>query len=419
MPYLSVLFKTVSSDCNLDCSYCYYRQSLEGTRVRRRMDDGVLATFLGQYMDYVADTHVAALAWQGGEPTLAGLAFFERVVALEAEHAQGRMTIGNALQTNAVLLDDRWGEFLHRYNFLVGVSLDGPEEIHDALRRDRGGHGSFGRVMAGIDVLRRHRVEFNVLSVIGPHNVRRGRDLMRFVRQEGFGYVQFLPAMGFQSTAPEETASYLVSPERYGEFLVEAFDEWYEDGFPTVSVRQFDTFLQSLLGLAPGMCIHSHRCDAGIVVEYNGDVYPCDFFIHPRWRLGNVMEQPLASILANPALAAFVAQKAPLPDRCQQCEWLQLCCGGCPRNRLGTESQRLPDYFCESYRRFFAHAGERLRAISERVERRSRALSTGGNARRPADRNAPCPCGSDRKFKACCGHPRAEQSYLFRPVPRP
>ena len=293
MPPLSVLFKTVSTDCNLDCSYCYYRESLEGTRVRRRMEEPVLAAFMRQYMEYVADAHVASFAWQGGEPTLAGLDFFERVVALEAESASGGMTIANALQTNAVLLDDRWGEFLRQYSFLVGVSLDGPEEVHDSIRRDRGGHGSFRRVMAGIEALRRHQVEFNILCVVGPHNVGRARDLMRFFRAEGFSHLQFIPAMAFQSVEPDVPAEYLITPTEYGDFLVELFDEWYQQGFPTVSVRTFDSIIQSYLGIPNDLCIYSERCDSGIVVEYNGDVYPCDFYVHPGWRLGNIMEESL------------------------------------------------------------------------------------------------------------------------------
>lgn len=413
MPHLSVMFKTVSSDCNLDCSYCYYRQSLEGTRVRRRMDEAVLARFIDQYMDYVADCGVASIAWQGGEPTLAGPDFFERAIELEGRHARGPVTIGNALQTNAVLLDDRWGELLARYRFLVGVSLDGPEDLHDALRRDRGGHGSFRRVMAGLDVLRRHGVEFNVLCVVGGHNVDRAPDLLRFFRGEGVGYAQFIPAMGFQSTSPDEPATYLVNREQYGQFLVDAFDAWYDDGFPTVSVRLFDTFLQSLLGTRPGMCVHSDRCDSGIVVEYNGDVFPCDFYVHPRWRLGNVMEEPLAAILARPARAAFVARKAPLPPGCAECEWLTLCRSGCPRNRRTSGEEGRRDYFCAGYRRFFDHAGERLRDIATRVERWSRAGARGRAAgARPNDY---CPCGSGRKHRACCGDPRLDRSYLFRP----
>ena len=417
MPPLSALFKTVSSDCNLDCSYCYYRESLEGTRVRRRLEEPVLRAFMHQYMEYVADVRVANLAWQGGEPTLAGLDFFQRVVKLEEEYARVGTTIGNALQTNAVLLDDRWGEFLRHYNFLVGVSLDGPEEIHDSVRRDRGGHGSFQRVMAGIDVLRRHQVEFNVLCVVGPHNVGRVRKIVRFFRSEGFTHLQFIPAMAFQSIEPDAAPAYLIGPGEYGEFLVELFDEWYERGFPTVSVRTFDAMLQSYLGIASDLCVYGERCDSGIVVEYNGDIYPCDFYVHRDWSLGNVTELPLADIVGKPERDAFVARKLQLPVQCRECPWRHLCQGGCPRNRFDGAAGMPPEYFCESHRRFFSRADEALCALKERLERHQASARASTHAPvggpRPVGRNERCPCGSGRKYKACCGDPRTAQSYLF------
>ena len=418
MPPLSVLFKTVSTDCNLDCSYCYYRQSLEGTRVRRRIEEPVLAVFMRQYMEYVADAHTASLSWQGGEPTLAGVGFFERVVALEAEYASEGMTISNALQTNAVLLDDRWGHFLRQYSFLVGVSLDGPEETHDSVRRDRGGQGSFRRVMAGIDILRKHQVDLNILCVVGPHNVKRVRELMCFFRDEGFTHLQFIPAMDFQSVEPNVAATYLITPDEYGEFLVNLFDEWYQGGFPTTSVRTFDTMIQSYLGVPNDLCVYSEQCDSGIVVEHNGDVYPCDFYVHQDWRLGNIMEESLTSILAEPPRAAFIGQKLLLPPQCQACEWQWVCRGGCPRNRLDGGAGHLPEYFCKGHQRFFAYTDGRLSAIKERIERRLKTVSIVGLSsvagRTAARRNERCPCGSGRKYKSCCGDSRADQSYLLR-----
>jgi len=408
------MFKTVSTDCNLDCDYCYYRQSLEGTRVRRRMEQPVLDAFMSQYMQYIADVRAANIAWQGGEPTLAGIDFFERVVELEAKHAPRGTTIANSLQTNATLLDDRWGELLREYNFLVGVSLDGPEDVHDSVRRDRGGHGSFRRVLAGIDVLRKHGVEFNILSVVGPHSVKRVPDVMSFFRSEGFTHVQFIPAMSFQSIDAATPATYMITPEEYGDFLIALFDEWYEHGFPTLSVRTFDAILQRYLGMHSDLCVYGEQCDSGIVVEYNGDVYPCDFYVHPDWRLGNVMDDPLASILAKPEHPAFSARKRTLPAQCQSCEWRPVCNGGCPRNRTNAEGAP-PEYFCESHQRFLRYADDRLRSLSERLARRIRTARAtyAAPGRKPPERNEPCLCGSARKYKACCGDSRAEQSYLF------
>ena len=410
VPALSVMFKTVSTDCNLDCAYCYYRESLEGTRVRRRIEPRLLETFIPQYMAYVADVGVASFAWQGGEPTLAGLPFFERVVALQARHARPKTTISNALQTNGLLLNDEWGAFLKTYNFLVGVSVDGPRELHDRLRTAKSGRGSFDLVMRGVDVLRRHGVQFNVLCVLGPHNVERPRELMRFYREQGFSHVQFIPCMDFQAMEPEKPPVFQITAEQYGAFLRDAFDEWYAEGGPRISVRIFDNFLQSHLGVPNDSCVHADSCDAGIVVEYNGDAYPCDFYVHPRWKLGNVVEQPLRDVLYSPIRADFIRQKRPLPPACQACEWLSVCKSGCPRNRADGG----PDYFCASYKAFFPHADERLRSLTARIEQRSRYLH-----RLRLDpslvnrRNDACPCGSGKRQRQCCGAPGADASYLF------
>lgn len=411
MPPLSVMFKTVSTDCNLDCAYCYYRESLEGTRVRRRIDTRLLEAFIPQYMAYVADSGAASFAWQGGEPTLAGLSFFERVVALQANHARPGTTIANALQTNGLLLDDEWGAFLKRYNFLVGISLDGPEEIHNQQRRARSGRGSFDLVMRGVDVLRRHAVDFNVLCVLGPHNIGQPRELMAFYREQGFSHVQFIPCMDFQAMEPEKPPTFQITPAEYGAFLSAAFDEWHGDGRPTISVRTFDNFLQSYVGVPNDLCVHADSCDAGIVVEYNGDAYPCDFYVHPRWKLGNVLEQPLREVLYSPIRASFIRQKHPLPALCQECEWLAVCKSGCPRNR----ADDAPDYFCESYKQLFSHADARLRNLTSRVHQRQRYAHKlrldPGQANR---RNDFCPCGSGKKQRLCCGAPDAARSYVFQ-----
>lgn len=416
MPPLSVMFKTVSTDCNLDCAYCYYRESLEGVRARRRLDLRLLERFIPAHMAYVADVGMASVSWQGGEPTLAGLPFFEKVVSLQTAHARPGTVISNALQTNGILLDDAWGAFLGHHHWLVGVSLDGPEAVHDALRRDRGGRGSFARVMRGIEVLRRHRVEFNILCVVGPHNVERAGELMAFFRGQGFSHVQFIPAMDFQATEPDRPATFLITPIQYGAFLVEAFEAWYQSGLPTVSIRTFDNFLQSLTGLPNELCVHADTCDAGIVIEADGFVYPCDFFIHPAWRLGNVLETPMAELVAHPVRRAFVAGKRPLPEACAACEWLHLCKGGCSRNRRTTETGSGPDHFCESYRQLFRHASDRLGTLAGAIRNKQRYLGLleiePGRAQRTG-RNDPCPCGSGWKHKACCANPAQARSYLF------
>jgi uncharacterized protein len=411
------MFKTVSTDCNLDCSYCYYRQSFYGSRVRHRMTEEMLEAFIPQCMEYVSDVGVASFSWQGGEPTLAGLDFFRRAVELQRRSARPGTAIQNALQTNGVLIDDEWSRFLSESRFLVGVSLDGPQSIHDAHRKDRRGQGSFARVMRGIDALRRRSAEFNILCVLTSANVGQARRLMSFFRSEGCSHVQFIPAMDFQAMQPGKPASYLITPEEYGGFLCETFDEWYMDGGPRLSVSIFDNYLQAYLGLPVQVCIYADTCDSGITVEYNGDLYPCDFYVHPDWRLGNALEEPLADILNRPERAAFIAQKRPFPHACRSCEWSLICKGGCFRNRTALPGGgSKPDYFCQSYKPLMSHADERFRRLRDTVLRRHRylnALAPPAGAAAPG-RNDPCPCGSGRKHKHCCGRPQESQSYVFR-----
>ena len=417
MPPLAIMFKTVSSRCNLDCSYCYYRESLSrGNRVE--IEPAVLDRVIPQYLEYVADAGEASFSWQGGEPTLAGVPFFERALELATRHARPGTRIAHTLQTNGILLDERWAELLAAHRFLVGVSVDGPEDVHDTLRRDRRGRGTFRQVMAGIELLRRHGVDVNALCVVAPHNVRRGRELLRFFRREGLQYVQVMPAMDFQATAPGTPASYLVSAAEYGDLLVEMFEEWYGDGVPTVSIRALDSLLQGYLGLPSDLCIHAAGCSSSLVVEHNGDVFPCDFFIHPGWRLGNVLATPLADLAASPERLAFVNQKRQLPAECRECRWRAVCNSGCPRNRVAAEGgEPGGEFFCAAYRRLLDHADARLHTLAERMVRHhavrqklDRLKMTGQSV---PDRNDPCPCGSRRRFKECCGHPALGLSFLF------
>jgi uncharacterized protein len=365
MPHLDVMFKTVSTDCNVDCAYCYYRESHAGARGRHLLSLELLERFMAQYMAYIADVGSASLSWQGGEPTLAGLAFFERVVELEARYARPGTTIANALQTNGVLLDDRWGQFLRRYDVLVGISIDGPKEVHDELRRTRSGRGTFDDAMRGVDVLRRHGVEHNALCVVRPGNVERPAELLRFFRGQGFTHVQLVPAMDFQATAPGRPARYLITAEEYGEFLCGAFDEWYQGGRPTLSVGLFDSLLQRSLGLPASVCVNADRCHDGIVVEHDGAVYPCDFFIHRDHGLGSLATTPLAEIVDQPRRRAFAARKLdPVPRACVGCSWLAVCGAGCPRNRGPGPG---PDLFCAAYRQLLDHARDRLDALRARL----------------------------------------------------
>jgi uncharacterized protein len=365
---LGVMWKTVSEDCNLACDYCYYSTcgGKPGPAINR-IDSFVLDKFIQDYMRHSSGS--ATFAWQGGEPLLAGHEFFEEVVYRQALHAPPHTVISNSLQTNATLISGRWAAFFKTYHFLIGVSLDGPQQIHDSRRVNAAGKGSYSQVMNGIGHLRRHQVDFNILTVIHKGNVGKARELMAFYREQDFRFIQFIPCMDFRAQQVDQPGEYEISADEYGEFLCEAFDEWYQDGKPEISVRFFDNMLSVYLGGEAESCVHRAACPSSLVLEQNGDAFPCDFYINEEWKVGNVAEDSIADMLAHPNFRRFHRMKPALPDKCQTCEWQRLCYGGCPRNRKWNTEEGLsgPDYFCQSYMRIYAYADERMQKLADRL----------------------------------------------------
>ncbi|MCJ8010807.1 anaerobic sulfatase maturase [Paenibacillus sp. KQZ6P-2] len=401
---IGVLWKTVSEDCNLACDYCYFSTcGGKPGKTIRKIDPTLLEKFIQEYM--ALSNGVASFAWQGGEPLLAGLDFFKEVIALQAKYAPPNTIISNSLQTNGTLIHERWAEFFKKYNFLIGVSLDGPQEIHDQRRLDSRGNGSFDKVMNGISHLRRHQVDFNILTVIHKGNVGKSRELFRFYQQENFGFVQFIPCMEFHSKHIEQVGVYEITPDEYADFLCSAFDCWYNNGTPIISERFFDNMLSVYVHRESEMCTHRRTCSQTLVLEQNGDAFPCDFYIHPDWNLGNVGVDPLTDILSHPLHNDFIQLKPRLPERCKTCPWLDLCYGGCPRSRKWNDSMQEsePDYFCYSYRQVYAYAHERMKALEERVRNNffQQGVNLYYNGKNPG-RNDACACGSGLKYKHCC-----------------
>lgn len=363
----SLLVKPVSANCNLRCGYCFYRRVGRMYPGRRRMSPRVLEAMVRQLVGLGFSP--AAFSWQGGEPTLAGLDFYRRAVSLQARWGSPGQIIANSLQTNGLLIDEEWASFLAEYRFLVGLSIDGPRELHDAYRRSGRGGGSFAQAMRAAEVLRRHRVEFNILSVVTPLTVGKARELYRFFVGEGFYYLQFIPCV---ERAPEGgPAPFTVSPEDYGRFLCELFDTWLADG-RRASVRLFDAVVERLVTGRSPFCILGPRCDHYLVVEHSGDVYPCDFFVVRRWRLGNLLREPLGRLFGGEKHTQFASMKAQLAPRCRDCEWVEMCWGGCLKDRQFVgDPRRVPTYLCPAYRRFFEHAGEELRRLAAEFVQRT------------------------------------------------
>jgi len=370
---LGVLVKPASADCNLACEYCFYhgRESdpYTGVEKRRAMSGDTLDRMLAELLPLAGPQ--PNFGWQGGEPTLAGIPFFERAVRRQQELKAPHQAIANALQTNAILIDGAWADFLREHRFLVGVSLDGPADLHDRYRLDQGGHGTFARVMRAIDRLRERRVEFNLLCVVNRLTATRPEAIWDFLVAEGFRWLQFIPAV--ERDARGRVTAFSVTPRQFGDFLCRVFDRWYADGRPTTSVRLFDELAGVGMGQPPNSCqLHPVCGGLYVVVEYSGDVYPCDFFVEERWRMGNLTEQPLAELLRGDALRRFAQVKPNASGKCDRCRWQGVCHNGCPHYRsLGGGRFLELDYLCEAYDRFYGHAVPKLRDLVTGASRRA------------------------------------------------
>ena len=367
MPPLHVLVKPASGGCGLSCSYCFYadEMSLRAAGNRGMMTPQVQETMIRRVMEEAEGE--CSFSYQGGEPTLAGLAFFQRAAELERRYAPPGLKIHHAIQTNGVGLDQRWLRFFAQEGYLVGVSLDGTRELHDQFRKDRQGAGTFDRVMETLEQMRREKVEFNILTVVTGETARRAERIYRFFRRQGFRYLQFIPCL--DPLEAGERQVYHLTPERYGTFLCRLFDLWYRDvlsgDFP--SIRLFDNFLELMLGLPPSTCGVSGYCSLQMVVESDGSVYPCDFYALDETRLGSLLDQPFSKLMQTAAAQRFLIKgNGPAPV-CQSCPYLTLCRGGCRRYRDESGRSR----FCAAYRQFFQSALPRLELIADRILKRS------------------------------------------------
>jgi uncharacterized protein len=355
-----VLAKPNGPICNLHCHYCYYldRKALfAGTR-SFRMSDEVLEAFTRQHIEaQPAGIDEIEFAWQGGEPTLLGIDFFQHALALQAKYARPGVRIRNAIQTNGTLLDDSWGDFLARHGFLVGLSVDGPRELHDAHRVDGGGSPTFDRVMRGLGVLKRHRVEFNTLTVVHASNSGRPREVYDFLRTAGARHMQFIPLVESDGAGGVQPRS--VGAADWGRFLNGVFDRWLERcDIGRVFVQEFEVTLALVLGLPSTLCTHAEECCRAVVVEHDGSVYSCDHFVSPRHRLGDLRTSPLAALLDNRAQRRFgAAKRETLPGACRRCEFLGVCNGGCPKDRLARTAAGEPglNHLCPGFRLYYEH----------------------------------------------------------------
>jgi len=363
----SILVKPAGPDCNMQCRYCFYVDKIQlYPKIKRhRMNDTVLEEMIRQVMEQSGPG--VSFCWQGGEPTLMGVPFFEKAVNYQQKYSQGQQ-IENSIQTNGILINKKWAEFLKLNDFLVGISLDGPKHINDYYRLLLNGKGSWQYVVETIRLLLNYKVEVNVLSVINDYSSQFPKEIYEFFKQLGLNYMQFIPCLESDQKSGHPT-DYSVQPEKYGDFLCQIFDMWIADfkkGIPTTFIRFFDSVFFNYVGLQSPECTLSEECGNYLVVEYNGDVYACDFFVEPEWKIGNVMKESLIEMLNSPQQDEFGKLKSLLPIECKSCQWLTYCRGGCTKNRKTSDSAPNINYFCSSYRMFFEHSDEEMKKLVER-----------------------------------------------------
>jgi uncharacterized protein len=413
-----VLAKPIGPICNLDCEYCFYleKENLYPDEKSFRMKDEVLDEFTRQYIEHhPANTREINFAWQGGEPTLMGVDFFRRALMYQKKYSRRGIHILNSIQTNGTRLDDEWGTFLSENDFLVGLSIDGPKNLHDRFRPDKGGNGSFDLVMRGLDILKKYQVRFNTLTCIQSENSDHPLEVYRFMKRIGSTYMQFIPIVEPMEGGGVSYRS--VAPEKYGTFLAKVFDEWIEAGdIGQIFVQDFDTTLNQVYGLPSPVCIHAERCGRAVAIEHNGDVYSCDHFVDPDYRVGNIQNDNFTRMLDGTFQKNFGNDKRDaLPAYCLSCEFLSTCNGGCPKNRVTNtpDGEVGLNYLCEGYKIYYAHTIPVFQKMAEAIRlgytaRDYKRLATiqnfnGSKDRVMVGRNDLCFCGSGRKFKKCCG----------------
>ncbi len=423
-PAFHLLAKPTGAICNLDCAYCFFlSKELLYPGSRFRMADELLETYIRQLIE-AHRTPEVAVAWQGGEPTLMGLDFFRRSIELQEKYRRPGQRIVNTIQTNGTLIDGEWAAFFKQHGFLVGISIDGPQDLHDAHRVDKAGKPTFDRVMRGLGFLRAHGVEFNVLTTVQAANVAHPLPVYRFLRDEaGARFIQFIPIVErinedgrtlLQEGATVSERS--VTAAGWGRFLIEVFDEWVRRDVGTVFVQMFDAALASWAGAPPALCIFAETCGDALALEHNGDVYSCDHFVEPKYLLGNINTESLIDLVASPKQRQFGEDKRDtLPRYCRECDVRFACNGECPKNRFIATPDGEPglNYLCAGYKAFFQHIDEPMRFMANELKfdrapsnvmaHMAHKAVTRNLAFAAAGRNDACPCGSGAKFKRCHG----------------
>jgi serine-type anaerobic sulfatase-maturating enzyme len=390
-PGFHVIAKPIGPLCNLNCAYCFYleKQALFGSGEPYRMSDEVLSKFVANYI-ISQPTPVVEFVWQGGEPSLMGLDFFRRAVEYQRPYRKLK-TINNSFQTNGTLLTDEWCEFFKEHNFFIGLSLDGPEAIHDRYRRQRSGQPTFKAVIKGLRLLQKHGIEYNILAGVAKETAYHPLEVYNFFKEQGIEFIQFTPIIervpdknakqyGLQLALPAaldhkelntQLTSWTVEPEPYGDFLIAVYEQWVRQDVGKIFVMNFEWALNAWIGNPSPVCIFAQQCGRAVAVEHNGDVYACDHYVYPEYRLGNILTDNLGRLIESSVAKGFGPHKeTTLPRWCRECEVLKACWGGCPKHRFKKTPQQEPGlhYLCAGYQKFFLHIRKYLRVMTTLLE---------------------------------------------------
>ena len=407
-----VFVKPVGSICNLDCQYCYYlkKEHLYPKGESFRMPDDILEEYIVQQID-ASPGPVIQFSWHGGEPTVLGLDYFRKIVTLQRKHKPSNQRIANSMQTNGTLLDEEWCRFLADEGFAVGLSLDGPQDIHDQYRVTKDGKPTYKQTIRGYELLRKHRVACDILCVVNAYNVQYPTKVYRFFKHLKAPYVSFLPMVEPQPDAEGGISPLTVPTEDWGAFLCTIFDEWLNQDIGRIKVQIFEEAARTAFGQEHSLCIFRPICGDIPVIEHNGDFFSCDHFVDAEHCLGNIRQTPLVELLESPAQRAFGQAKLDtLPRYCQACEVRAMCHGGCLKNRFlqTPDGEAGLNYLCSGYKRFFTNCRPWVEEVAAQWRRQSLerdmlpVQATGALTSPRLGRNDPCPCGSGKKYKNCC-----------------
>ncbi len=405
-----VMTKPIGPICNLDCEYCFYltKTNLYPAEKDFRMSDNVLEEYIKQYIAHQPGP-VISFAWQGGEPTLMGLEFFQHIVELQQQYLPEGWHVENSLQTNGTLLDQEWCDFLREHSFLVGLSLDGPPEIHDVYRKDKQGRPSSPQALRGLELLKEHKVEFNVLCVVNNVNAKQPMEVYQFFLDHEVKYIQFIPLV--EGSKEEGVSSRSVSGLEYGRFLTTIFNHWVRFDLGDIYVQLFEGIVGTEAGMGSSLCVFSPSCGRFLAMEHNGDIYACDHYVDPDHLLGNIMNQNMAEMVNSPEQQGFGKEKSTsLTEYCKQCPVLSYCYGGCPKNRVTVSptNEEGHNHLCDGYRQFFRYVQPYSRVIVNKLQRKTAPPAIRQKMQEVYDtiwsgvgRNDLCPCQSGKKYKKC------------------